>query len=210
MPISSKKSLNKLNEEVISCKQCLDLVKTRIQPVCGTGAPNSKLIIVGYYPSDHGAEKSGIPFTNDEEGKLIRKLIAETGLSLEEDTYLTYLVKCNPRKVVRNDTKMEVKTFNPSAKHIQNCINYLTEEISIITPHIIISLGLYVTNILLKNFFSVEKKHNNMSKLHMRLFENPSFKLLPFYGLDDVKRGLILEEKYTTDFKSLSKLIAII
>ncbi|MBM3706961.1 MAG: hypothetical protein FJW69_01260 [Actinobacteria bacterium] len=211
MPISSKKSLNKLNEEIFSCKQCLDLVKTRIQPVHGIGAPSARLIIVGYYPFDDGVEKRGVPFTDNEEGKLINRVLAGTGLSLETDTYLTYLVKCNTRKTVKNkDNKEEIKASSPSAKHIQNCINYLTEEISVITPHIIISLGLDVSNVILGNFFSIEKKHNDIKKLHMRLFENPSFKLLPFCSAADVKRGLISEEKYIEDFKSLSKLLAII
>ncbi|MBM3708934.1 MAG: hypothetical protein FJW61_00730 [Actinobacteria bacterium] len=211
MPISSKKSLSKLNEEITSCKQCLDLVKTRIQPVHGTGASSAKLIIVGYYPFDDIVEKKGIPFTDSKEGKLISRVLAGTCLSLEADTYLTYLVKCNATKSVKNKGKKEeAAATGPSSRHIQNCMNYLTEEISIITPHIIISLGLDVSNIILKNFFSVTKKHSDIKKLHMRLFENPSFKLLPFYSASDVEKGLISEEKFTEDFKSLSKLIAII
>jgi len=51
MPISSKKSLINLSEEVKTCKKCLDLVKTRKQPVAGFGASQAKLIIVGYYPT---------------------------------------------------------------------------------------------------------------------------------------------------------------
>ena len=210
MPISSKKSLDKLNEEIISCKQCLDLVKTRLKPVCGSGAPNSKLIIVGYYPSDDGIEKRGVPFADKKEGVLINKVLAEMGLSLEKDTFITYLVKCNTRKIIKNKDKVEIKASRPSIKHIQNCLNYLTEEISIITPHIIISLGLDVSNIILREFFDVQKEYKDIKNLHMRLFENPSFKLLPFYSASDVEKGLITEEKFISDFKSLSKLLAII
>ena len=49
-----------------------------------------------------------------------------------------------------------------------------------------------------------------MSKLHMRLFENPSFKLVPFYHPKDVTSGVITEEKYLEDFKTLSRLFTII
>ena len=210
MPISSKKSLNKLNEEISICKKCLDLVGTRVQPVSGIGAPNSKLIIAGFFPDAAGAEASGIPFFGSDEGDMLRALIADTGLSLEEDTYLTYLVKCTPRKVSDANETGEAILGNPSAKHCANCINYFTEEISITTPHLIISLGLEASNLILQNFFSATKKHTDISKIHMRLFENPSFKLIPVYSPSDVLKGLISEQEYFGDFRNLSKIFSII
>ena len=182
----------------------------RKQSVPGSGAASAKLIITGYYPSDKGAEIDGVPFTNDEEGKLIRKVIKEVGLSTEKDTFLTYLVKCTPRHDDKCGPGPAHAAVKPSAEHVANCINYLTEEISIITPHLIISLGLSASSIILERFFSIEKKYKDMSKLHMRLFENPSFKLVPFYHPKDVTSGAITEEKYLEDFKTLSRLFTII
>ncbi len=210
MPISSRKSLKNLSKEVLTCKQCLDLVKTRKTPVPGVGDPSSKLIIVGYFPTEGGAENSGIPFSNDEEGKLIRKVLKEVGLSLGSDTYLTYLVKCTPRKITTKKGEKVVELSKPTGKHIKNCMNYLTEEISIMTPHIILTLGLETSKIILEKFFSVPKSNRDISKMHMRLFENPSFKLVPFYSPHDISRGLITESRYIEDFKSLSRLFAII
>jgi uracil-DNA glycosylase len=210
MPISSKKSLNKLKEEITNCKKCLDLVKTRKQPVPGIGGPSSKIMLVGSSPNEKGSEQSGIPYMDNDSGILIRKILSEAKLSLDEDTYVTYMVKCTPRKTVKKEGQPQVEISKPTTKHINNCINFLTEEISIITPHIIISLGLNVSNTILKNFFSIEKDYKDMNKLHMRIFENPSFKLVPFFNPEDVKNGLISEEKYIEDFKALSKLLSII
>ncbi|MBN1299127.1 MAG: uracil-DNA glycosylase [Actinobacteria bacterium] len=210
MPISPKKSLTNLCEEIKFCKKCLDLSSTRKQPVPGTGAASAKLIIIGYYPSDKGAEIDGIPFTHDQEGMLIRKVLKEVGLSTDKDTFLTYLVKCTPRKLKKDNSRQKPDLIKPLPEHIANCITYLTEEISIITPHLIISLGLSATKIILERFFSIEKNYNDMSRLHMRLFENPSFKLVPFYHPKDVTKGLITEEKYLSDFKTLSRLFTII
>jgi uracil-DNA glycosylase family 4 len=210
MPISSKKSLKKLNEEISICKKCLDLAKTRVQPVSGIGAPNSRLIITGFFPDAAGAEASGIPFFGSDEGDMLRALIADTGLSLEEDTYLTYIVKCTARKMSETGGAAEAILCNPNAKHSANCINYFTEEISITTPHIIISLGLEASNLILENFFSVTKKHTDISQIHMRLFENPSFKLVPVYSPSDVLKGLISEQEYFGDFRKLSKIFSII
>ena len=108
------------------------------------------------------------------------------------------------------DETTEASLSSPNAKHSANCINYFTEEISITTPHIIIPLGLEVSNLILENFFSVTKKHTDISKIHMRLFENPSFKLVPVYSPSDVLKGLISEQEYFGDFRKLSKIFSII
>ena len=50
-----------------------------------------------------------------------------------------------------------------------------------------------------------------MEKIHMRIFENPSFKLVPFFDPQDVViSGTITEERYIRDFGSLSKFLKIV
>lgn len=208
MPISAKESIEKLSSEILSCQKCKDLSKLRKTSVPGTGSPKANIIIVSDFPHQDGAEKKGVPFTGDESGKFIMGILKEVKLSLAKDTFITYLVKCTPRKVVKGKIKEEKK---PAARHTTNCIPYLTQEISISTPHIIVSLGLDVSNTLLKNFFSVEKKFRNMEKIHMRVFQNPSFKLVPFFGPHDVVvEKIISKEKYLEDFKSLARLLKIV
>ena len=157
-----------------------------------------------------GPKQAVLPFFGSDEGDMLRAIIADTGLSLEEDTYLTYIVKCTARKVSETGDGAEPILCSPNAKHSANCINYFTEEISITTPHLIISLGLDASNLILENFFSVTKHHTDISKIHMRLFENPSFKLIPVYSPSDVLKGLISEEEYFGDFRKLSKIFSII
>jgi uracil-DNA glycosylase family 4 len=207
MPISAKKSINKLKSEVSSCKKCLDLVKTRKKPVQGTGYPKANIMVVGNYPGAGGAEKKGIPFTGDDTGRFIRKIFDQTKISLTKDLYITYLVKCTPRKAAKKKGKSLTEVIPPLERHINNCISFLTKEISIITPHIIVSLGLDVSNIILDRFFSIGKKYTDMKKIHMRIFENPSFKLVPFFDPRDVVlKGTVTEERFLKDFKSLVKL----
>lgn len=209
MPISAKVSLKNLKDEVLNCKKCPDLVKTRIKPVPGIGASNARIILVGDFPTEKGAEKKGIPYTNDEDGKLIRKVIDKIELSLEKDIYITYLVKCTPRKI-NSSGKKEILS-QPEQKHINKCVAYLSKEISIVTPHIIISLGLNISNVILKNFFSVDKKYKNINDIHMRVFENPSFKLVCFHSPKDVTlTKKISEKKYLEDFNYLSKLLKVV
>lgn len=211
MPISAKESINKLSNDVNNCKKCLDLVKTRKQPIPGTGTPKANIMVIGNYPQSNEVEESGIPFSVDDQGKFIRKIFNETRLSLSKDTYITYLVKCTPRRTIKKGGSPSVEITEPLKKHINNCISFLTKEISIITPHIIVSLGLNVSNIILQKFFSIDKKYRNMEKIHMRIFENPSFKLVPFFDPQDVIiSGAITEERYRRDFESLSKFLKIV
>ena len=57
----------------------------------------------------------------------------------------------------------------------------------------------------------IEKKHINMEEIHMRIFENPSFKLVPFFDPKDViVSGSITEKRYIRDFKSLSEFLKMV
>ena len=208
MPINANESIEKLNSEILSCQKCKTLAALRKTSVPGAGAPKANIIIVSDFPHNDGAEKKGMPFTGDESGQFIRDILDEVKLSLKKDTYITYLVKCTPRKEKDGKVSEEKK---PTAANIKNCISYLIQEISISTPHIIVSLGLDVSNNLLENFFSIEKKYKKMEEIHMRVFENPSFKLVPFFSPHDVKvKKTIPEEKYIEDFKSLSRLLKMV
>jgi uracil-DNA glycosylase family 4 len=207
MPISAKESINKLKSEVSSCKKCLDLAKTRKQAVPGTGSPKASIMVIGDCPGAEGAEKKGVPYTGDDSGKFMKKIFDQTKISFTKDLYITYLVKCTPRKVVKKKGTSTAEIIPPLERHINNCISFLTKEISIITPHIIVSLGLDVSNIILNRFFSVDKKYTDMEKIHMRIFENPSFKLVPFFDPRDViVKHAVTEERFLKDFQSLVKL----
>jgi DNA polymerase len=208
MPINAKESIEKLNSEILSCQKCKILAELRKTSVPGAGSPKANIIIVSDFPHKDGAEKKGIPFTGDESGQFIRDILDEVKLSLDKDTYLTYLVRCTPRK--KKDGKV-TEEKKPTAANIKNCISYLVQEISISTPHIIVSLGLDVSNTLLQSFFSIGKKFSKIEDIHMRVFENPSFKLVPFFSPHDVKsEKTIPEEKYIEDFKSLAKLLKMV
>ena len=79
------------------------------------------------------------------------------------------------------------------------------------TPHLLITLGLDTSKYILKYFFSIEKDVKEMEDLHMKLFENPSFKLVPFFTPHDVTvNNKISIEQYTEDFQKLSEFLKIV
>jgi uracil-DNA glycosylase family 4 len=211
MPISARESLNKLNKDISNCKKCVGPIKTQKHSMPGSGAAKAKIMVIADYPDSVETGKKGIVTGGTSRNKFIIKLFDEAGLSFNRDIYITYLIKCSAGKLSKEKNTSRTGDSKSFKKHVDNCISFLSKEISIITPHIIISLGLDVSNVILQKFFSVSKKYRNMEKIHMRIFENPSFKLVPFSDpLDIRKNGAITEEKFKKDFQSLSKLLKII
>jgi uracil-DNA glycosylase family 4 len=211
MQNSCSKNFDELNSKVLDYKKCAELARLRKTSVHGVGAVNARIIIIGDFPREDGAESTGIPFTGDASGELIRKLINDSDLSLESDIYLTYLVKCNPRKKMSAVDGEKISFIEPAEEHKNNCIAYLSKEITIMTPHLLITLGLDTSKYILKYFFSIEKDVKEMEDLHMKLFENPSFKLVPFFTPHDVTvNNKISIEQYTEDFQKLSEFLKIV
>jgi uracil-DNA glycosylase family 4 len=209
MPISARESLTKLNKELAGCNKCPDMIKIKNKPIPGSGTPRANIMIVRNYPRGNICGVSSRE--SQEEDRFLRKILNKTGLSLTKNTYMTYLVKCTPGKLIKGDGGSSIKPSRPLKKHIKNCLHFLTEEISIITPHIIVSLGLDVSNTILNKFFSKDKEYRDIKKIHMKIFENPSFKLVPFFDPRDVLvTGKITEEKYINDFESLSRFLKVV
>ena len=119
-------NLQELQHTASVCTQC-DLYKGRIKPVFAKGNPEAKIMICGMVPADD-ENRSGIPFVG-RAGKLLDQILKDADLTLD-DVYITNLVKC-------------YLAAGRSLKQIwvDNCLPYLTIQIGIIRPRVIITLG---------------------------------------------------------------------
>ena len=129
------------------------------QPVSGTGNLDSKICLIGLAPGLHGANKTGIPFTSDFSGEIIRNLLKELEM---EDIYITNTVRCYPEK-----NKPDTRTINNCQRH-----NY-TEISKLSNMQIIITLGAVAYRQVLKlyNFHgnSNKFKHGKIIKLDKKI-----------------------------------------
>ncbi len=107
---------------------------TRI--VFGDGDPAARLVFVGEAP---GAEedKQGIPFCG-RSGELLNKMIVAMGLS-RQVVYICNVLKTRPPD-----------NATPTAREAAICEPYLQEQLSIISPDAIVTLGLPAVRTLLK------------------------------------------------------------
>ncbi len=119
--------LNELKQECINCHKCV-LGNTRNNTVFSDGSCDAKIMLIGEAP---GADEdaTGTPFVG-RAGKLLTKLMEETGLSRENDIYITNTVKCRPPE-----------NRVPSDEEKKLCENFLLKQIEIVKPKVIVLCG---------------------------------------------------------------------
>lgn len=125
-PASIATRLPLLEAEVRTCTRCV-LHETRTQTVFARGNGTSGVCFVGEGP---GADEdaAGLPFVGAA-GQLLDKMIAGMGLERDE-VYVCNVVKCRPPK-----------NRKPERDEMDACRDYLSEQLELISPRVIVALG---------------------------------------------------------------------
>jgi uracil-DNA glycosylase family 4 len=127
--------LEELARVAASCTRC-PLAETRTQVVFGAGNPRADVMFVGEAPGYH-EDRQGEPFVGPA-GKLLDRLLAEISLR-REDVYIGNVLKCRPPG-----------NRDPRADEIEACKGYLRQQIMLIDPKVVVTLGNFSTRLLLK------------------------------------------------------------
>jgi len=130
-----QRALDALCEQLQPCNRC-GLGDTRKNLVFGAGNANADLMLVGEAPGQYEDEQ-GIPFVGPA-GKLLTKIIRAIGLTRDK-VYIANILKCRPP---RNRT--------PSNDESSACFPHLLQQIEIIQPSIIVTLGNPATKAILQ------------------------------------------------------------
>lgn len=125
--------LKKLEQEIVDNKN----LPLESNLVFGEGNPDCEVIFIGEAPGATEDEQKR-PFVG-RSGQLLRKLIRQLGWK-EEDVYITNIVKRRPPQN-RDPLPEEIEKYKP----------YLTRQIEIINPRIIVPLGRFAMNYFLPN-----------------------------------------------------------
>ncbi len=129
--------------------------------VFGDGSPDARVMFVGEAPgADEDAQ--GVPFVG-RAGKLLNEMIRAMGLSREDDCYITNVLKVRPPN---NRT--------PSVEEADLDSPFLLEQIRIIQPEAIVTLGRPAAHLLLR-------RTDAMGALRGRWFEFDGIPLMPTY-----------------------------
>jgi len=128
-----RERLVELYKEVGKCTKC-PLHETRAKAVFGAGNADADLMFVGEAP---GAEedRQGLPFVG-RAGQLLNQLLEEIGLS-REDVFIANVLKSRPPG-----------NRDPQPSEIAACEPYLFEQVRLIEPRIVCTLGNFSTKLL--------------------------------------------------------------
>jgi uracil-DNA glycosylase family 4 len=131
----STRLLAAVREELGDCQRCR-LAKGRRNIVFGQGDPHARLMFVGEAP---GADEDvqGLAFVG-KAGQLLTKIIAAIGLT-RDDVFIANVIKCRPPE-----------NRNPEADEILSCQPFLEAQIQAIRPRVIVALGKFAGQWLLK------------------------------------------------------------
>ncbi|HJH29912.1 MAG TPA: hypothetical protein C5S51_09520 [Methanosarcinaceae archaeon] len=195
-----QREIQTVRNTVVHCTKCKDLVKSRKQAVPGYGFADAKIFFVGLAPGRLGADSTGIPFTKDSSGKLFQQALSSSGICMEPNgivqndselrAYVTNLVKCNPKNEKGNNRY-------PSKLEVENCRDFLKEEMGLIDFDVIVPLGRLSTEIIL------DRKCSSFTSMHNKPIKINDMCCIPFIHPSYIVRGAYPKNKYLEDFKDL-------
>jgi uracil-DNA glycosylase family 4 len=163
------------------CRNCSDLCDVRTNVVHGYGDVAADFLFVGGRPSS-GADRTGIPFTGDDAGRRLQRMLGALDLSASppdadrpelDGAYLTYLTRC--RHPERGPTDEEVATCDP----------YLTADLRMINPEIIVPIGTRALRGVAAEHTTRDPAELDADDLHATTIRGRGFELVPMRALDD-------------------------
>lgn len=122
-----------LRREIRGCTRC-PLYKDATHAVCGKGPARARLMLVGEQPGDQ-EDKAGRPFVGPA-GAILDRAMTDAGVDRDE-VFLTNGVKHYKHTLVGKRRLHK----RPNAGEIKACRWWLTREIAIVRPVLVVALG---------------------------------------------------------------------
>jgi uracil-DNA glycosylase family 4 len=153
-------TLPDLAKSLHNCQRCKLAKLGRSQVVFGVGNPHATVMFVGEAPGFH-EDQQGEPFVGAA-GKLLNDLLHSAGLS-RSDIYIANVIKCRPPN-----------NRDPETLEIETCTPFLREQIRLIGPEVLVTLGNFATKFVLRTEVGI-------TRLHGRVQQAGRFTVLPIF-----------------------------
>lgn len=172
--------LQRLYDRIVACTEC-DLCKGRTRAVPGEGPENAEIMFVGEGPGLQ-EDQQGRPFIGPA-GRLLERLLASIRLTRQE-VYIANVVKCRPPG-----------NRDPVPAEIGACRKYLEQQIELIEPKLIVTLGRHS----LAWFLPSEK----IGRVHGQVKNWKGLQLMPLYHPAAALHAASMRQVIQEDFKKL-------
>jgi len=167
--------------------------------VFGKGNPNASILFIGEAPGAN-EDKQGLPFVGAA-GKNLNKLLNSINLTLDE-CYVANILKYRPPK-----------NRPPQADEMERHVPYLLQQIDVIKPRVIVTLGNFSTKLVLAEF-DISKMKNivGISQLHGKIHEiklgKESYQVIPLYHPAACIYNPKLRQTLLDDFQIINRFLS--
>ena len=168
------------------CRRCKLCTLGRNQIVFGVGSARARLMFVGEAPGEE-EDKRGEPFVG-KAGLLLTKIIEAIGLTRDQ-IYIANVIKCRPP-----DNR------NPEPDEIAACEPFLFRQIDTIQPRVIVPLGKFAAQCLLKTT-------DPITRLRGRTFEYRGATLIPTFHPAYLLRNPSAKREVWEDMKKVRSIL---
>ncbi|WGS48468.1 uracil-DNA glycosylase [Paraburkholderia sp. D15] len=130
-----------LSERVAACERCR-LCEKRTNTVFGVGDRNADWMLIGEAPGEN-EDRQGEPFVG-QAGKLLDNMLRSLTLARDTNVYIANVIKCRPPG-----------NRNPEPDEVARCEPYLQRQVALVKPKLIVALGRFAAQSLLKTDASI-------------------------------------------------------
>ena len=144
-------NLQELSTSLHNCQRCKLAKLGRTKVVFGVGNPDASIMFVGEAPG-FNEDQQGEPFVGAA-GKLLDKLLESAGLSRSQ-VYIANVIKCRPPN-----------NRDPEQDEVDTCKPFLLQQIEMINPKLVCTLGNWATQTILEKKVGITKVKGQAIKL---------------------------------------------
>jgi len=187
--VQRRDDLKVLYAQVRECTRC-PLHQGRTNAVFGAGNADAQLMFIGEAPGA-SEDRLGLPFVGAA-GKLLDKLLAEIDLD-RKDVWIGNVLRCRPP-----DNR------DPQPREIEACQGYLFEQVRLIEPAVICTLGNFSTKLLRGDSTGISRLHG---QAEVRVIGSRAVQLYPLYHPAAALYTPSMLETLRTDFHRIPELL---
>ncbi len=186
-----REALKELYTTCRGCLRCPQLAASRQNVVFGAGNADAELMFVGEAPGKN-EDAQGLPFVG-QAGQLLNTLLGEIGLA-RDDVFICNTLKCRPPG-----------NRDPQPLEIDNCQDYLFEQVALIQPRVICTLGNFATKLLRNDQTGITRIHG---RDEVRVVGPRAVRLLPLHHPAAALYTRSNLDLLREDFKRIPELLA--
>jgi len=174
--------LDALHERVRTCQAC-PLAMGRTNAVPGEGVLDPLVMIVGEGPGYH-EDQQGQPFVG-KAGQYLDKWLEAIGLTRNHNTFIANIVKCRPPN-----------NRDPKPEESDACAPYLREQIALVRPRLILTVGRISARILTGST-------QGITRIHGTFYRHEGIPLVPTFHPSGVLRNPSYRRPVWEDLKKV-------